>query len=124
MYVNQEHDLKAPKLRGVLSLVPPIQRLEVVIGRVVAGGFVLLTAGLAVSAVYLKKTRNVYFTGDAEVLYSIFVWLLYLALLVLRWRFAQRGRRFALGAIGSFAFVMLTFWGIYMLSGIHNPVVT
>ena len=36
-------------------------------------------------------------------------------------RFAQRGRRFAWSAVGGFVFVMLTFWGVYMLSGIHNP---
>ncbi len=120
MYLSQEHDLKYRKLRAVLSLLPPIQRLEMVIGRSLVAGFVLLTAGLGISAIYLKQTRHVYFVGDAEVVYSILVWLIYLALLVLHWRFAQRGRRFAWGAIGSFAFVMLTFWGIYMLSGLHN----
>jgi ABC-type uncharacterized transport system permease subunit len=121
MYLTQEHDLKYRKLRAVLSLLPPIQRLEIVMSRLLVAGFVLLTVGLGISAIYLKQTRNVYVTGDAEVVYSLFIWLIYLTLLVLHWRFAQRGRRFALGAIGSFAFVMLTFWGIYMLSGIHNP---
>ncbi len=121
MYLTQEHDLKFHKLRAVLSRLPPIQRLEWVMGRVLAAGFVLLSAGLVVSGIYLKQTRNVYITNDAEVLYSLFVWLVYLTLLVLRWRFAQRGRRFAWGAVGGFAFVMLTFWGVYLLSGIHNP---
>ncbi len=122
MYLRQEHDLKYRKLRAMLSLLPPIQRLEVVISHSLAAGFVLLTAGLGTSAVYLKKTRHVYFVGDAFVVYSILVWAIYGTLLLLHWRFAQRGRRFALGAIGSFAFVMLTFWGIYMISGIHNPI--
>src|SRR6266853_3827254 len=118
MYLTQEHDLKFHKLRAVLSRLPPIQRLEWVMGRVLAAGFVLLSAGLVVSGLYLKQTHNVYFTNDADVLYSLFVWLVYLTLLVLRWRFAQRGRRFAWGAVGGFAFVMLTFWGVYLLSGI------
>ena len=121
MYLTQEHDLKFHKLRAVFSLLPPIQRLEFVMGRLLAVGFGLLSAGLIVSAIYLKQTRGVYFTSDAEVLYSLFVWVLYLALLISHWRFSQRGRRFAWGAVGGFAFVMLTFWGIYLLSGIHNP---
>jgi len=50
------------------------------------------------------------------VVWSIFVWGLYLALLVLHWRFAQTGRRFAWGAVGGFAFVLLTFWGFSLLS--------
>jgi ABC-type uncharacterized transport system permease subunit len=121
MYLTQEHDLKHHKMRAVFSLLPPIQRLELILGRVLLAGFLLLTLGLAVSSFFLKQTRNVYFTNDAEMLYSVFVWALYLLLLVGRWRFAQRGRRFAWGAVGGFAFVMLTFWGIYLLSGIHNP---
>ena len=121
MYLVQEHDLKYRKFRAVLSLLPPIQRLEIVMGRLLVAGFILLTAGLVTSAVYLKQTRQVYFSGDAEVIYSVFLWLIYLTLLILHWRFAQRGRRFAWGAVGSFAFVILTFWGIYMLSGLHNP---
>jgi ABC-type uncharacterized transport system permease subunit len=120
MYVTQDRDLKFHKLRAALSLLPPIQRLEATLGRLLSAGFVLLTAGLVVSAIYLKRTRDVYFSNDALVLYSLFVWALYLVLLVSRWRFAQRGRRFAIGAIGSFAFIALTFWGVYLLSDLHN----
>lgn len=121
MYVTQDRDLKFHKLRAALSRLPPIQRLEAALGRLLLAGFVLLTAGLVVSAVYLKRTRDVYFSNDALVLYSVFVWVLYLTLLVLRWRFAQRGRRFAMGAIGSFVFIALTFWGVYLLSDLHHP---
>lgn len=120
MYVTQDRDLKFHKLRAALSMLPPIQRLEASIGRLLTAGFVLLSAGLAASAVYLKQVRGVYFTGDALLIYSVFVWALYLGLLVLRWRFAQRGRRFAMGAMGSFAFVVLTFWGVYLLSDLHQ----
>lgn len=121
MYLTQEHDLKFHKLRAVFSLMPPIQRLEVVVGRLLLAGFILLTAGLLAGAFWLKQTYLVYFKEDPKILWSIFVWLLYLVLLVMRWQFAQRGRRFAWGAIGGFAFVLLTFWGFNLLSSIHNP---
>jgi ABC-type uncharacterized transport system permease subunit len=121
MYLTQEHDLKFHKARAIFSLLPPIQRLELIMGRLLAAGFCLLSAGLIVSSIFLKQTRKVYFTSDAEMLYSVFVWVLYLGLLVSRWRFSQRGRRFAWGAVGGFAFLMLTFWGVYLLSDIHSP---
>jgi ABC-type uncharacterized transport system permease subunit len=121
MYLTQEHNLKFNKLRAVFSLMPPIQRLEVATGRLLLAGFVLLTFGLAVGVIYLKETQNVYFKGDTKILWSVLVWLGCLALLVSRWRFAQRGRRLAWGAVGMFAFVLLTFWGSNLLSGIHNP---
>jgi len=121
MYVIQDRNLKFHKLRAALSLLPPIQRLELVVGRLLLAGLILLTAGMLVSSIYLKQTHNVYVSLDPLVIYSIMVWVLYFGLLIGRWGYAQRGRRFALGAIGSFAFILLTFWGIYLLSGLHQP---
>ncbi len=120
MYLSQEHDLKFHKMRAVLSLMPPIQRLEVVIWRALFGGFILLTVGIFVGAAFLEPPKNMGFWEDPKVIWSLFVWTLYLVLLVSRWRFAQRGRRFAWGAIGGFTFVMLTFWGVKLLSAMHN----
>jgi ABC-type uncharacterized transport system permease subunit len=121
MYLTQEYDLKHSKLRAVLSRLPSIQRLEFNTRRAMLIGLGLLTGGLALGTVYLKQKRGVYLTGDAEVVYSFVLWVVYGALLVAHFRFAQRGRRFAWSAVGGFVFVMLTFWGVYMLSGIHNP---
>jgi ABC-type uncharacterized transport system permease subunit len=121
MYVIQDRNLKYHKLRAALSLLPPIQRVEAAVGRLLGAGFVLLTAGLIVSSIYLKQTRDVYMSADPLMIYSLMVWTIYLGLLVARWGYSQRGRRFALGAVGSFAFVLLTFWGVYLLSGLHQP---
>src|SRR5207247_2998803 len=103
------------------TLMPPIQRLELVTSRLLLAGFVLLTAGLLIGVMSLKETQGVYFKGDTKILWSAVVWLGCLALLISRWRFAQRGRRLAWGAVGMFAFVLLTFWGSNLLSDIHNP---
>ena len=121
MYLNQEHDLKFHRMRAIFSLVPPIQRLELIVVRLLLTGFILLTAGLLVGAVALKPPPGASFWTDAKVVWSLVVWALYLTLLILHWRFAQTGRRFAWGAVGGFAFVLLTFWGFSLLSGIHNP---
>jgi ABC-type transport system involved in cytochrome c biogenesis permease subunit len=121
MYLTQERDLKHRRLRAVFALLPPIQRLEAVTGRLLTGGLVLLTVGLVMGALWLKREKGAYFQPDFKIYWSLFVWCVYLGLLVLRWRFAQGGRRFAWGAIGSFCFVILTFWGFNMLSDIHRP---
>jgi len=102
--------------------MPPLQRLELITGRLMLMGFVLLTAGLAIGVIYLKETHDVYFKGDTKIFWSALVWLGCLAMLISRWRFAQRGRRLAWGAVAMFAFVLLTFWGSNLLSDIHNPV--
>jgi HemX protein len=122
MYLTQERNLKFHKLRAVFSLMPPIQRLETAAGRLLAAGFVLLTLGLLSGVVDLTHIVNPHsYRGDPKIVWSIGVWLLYLGLIIMRWRFAQGGRRFALSAIGSFVFVLLTFWGTNVLSPLHNP---
>ncbi|MFO1500768.1 MAG: cytochrome c biogenesis protein CcsA [Verrucomicrobiota bacterium] len=120
MYLSQEHDLKAHKLRAFLSLLPPIERLERTIGRLLLGGFILFTAGLFVGAIWVTRPPGTHFLQDAKVLWSVLLWLAYTGLVVMRWCFRQGGRRFAWGAVGTFAFVMLTFWGTNLLSGIHQ----
>ena len=122
MYLTQEHNLKLHKLQAIFSLMPPIQRLEAVVGRLLVSGFVLLSAGLALGAYDLLQLNDPHaYRGDPKIVWSAVVWLIYLGLIVMRWRFAQGGRRFAMGAIGSFAFVLLTFWGTNVLSPLHNP---
>lgn len=121
MYLTQERNLKFHKLTAIFSLMPPIQRLEAIVGRLLFAGFVLLTVGLAIGGYDLVRVGHPdAHRGDPKVIWSVLVWLIYLALVVMRWKFAQGGRRFALGAIGTFVFVLLTFWGVNLLSPIHN----
>jgi ABC-type transport system involved in cytochrome c biogenesis permease subunit len=122
MYLTQEHNLKLHKIRAIFSLLPSIQRLEVVVGRLLVSGFVLLTVGLIIGAYDLSRLDHPHaYRGDPKIVWSGLVWMIYLGLIIMRWKFAQGGRRFALGAIGSFAFVLLTFWGTNVLSPLHNP---
>jgi ABC-type transport system involved in cytochrome c biogenesis permease subunit len=64
--------------------------------------------------------RGYFLSGDPKIVWSLAVWGFYLALMVGHRWFAQGGRRFAWAAVGSFAFVMLTFWSFNLLSGIHQ----
>lgn len=120
MYLTQEHDLKFRKVRAVRALFPPIERLERVIARMLASGLVLLTVGLLVGSFSMRGRHEAMSVWDAKVIWSGVVWLLYLVLLIRHWRYAQGGRRFAWGAVASFAFVLLTFWGTNLMSPIHQ----
>jgi HemX protein len=121
MYLTQERNLKFHRIKGIFSLMPPIQRLELIVSALLLGGFILLTIGLALGALGLTNVHRVESHGaDPEIIWSVLVWTLYLALLVMRWKFAQTGRRFALGVVGTFAFLALTGWGIFLLSPLHN----
>ena len=120
MYLSQEHDLRFRRARAILSMLPPIQRLELATSRLLVAGLVLLTLGLLIGAGGLKRATGFYFKADPKVIWSIFVWAVYVVLIFVRWRFSQGGRRFAWGAVAAFLFIMLTFWGTNLLSGIHH----
>jgi HemX protein len=121
MYLTQERDLKRHKLRAIQAILPSMNRLEQAIGRLLVAGFALLTLGLILGGRTLRLQETPFSFWDVKIIWSILVWALYLGLLVMRLRFSQRGRRLALGAVGSFAFVLLTFWGTNLMSNIHHP---
>ncbi len=120
MYLSQEHDLKFHKLRAVFAVMPPIDRLEKITGRLLWAGLFLLTAGLALIPWLLRIRPELHAGADPKTIWSALVWGLYVALLVLHGRFAQSGRKFAWGAVAGFAFVVLTFWGVNLLSPSHR----
>ena len=122
MFLTQEHDLKFHKPRAMFSVLPPIQRLEQVMSRLLVSGVTVADdrVGLCSAADSGGGSQRGKFTGDPILFYSIFIWVVYSALLVLRWKFGQVGRRFAWGVVGSFAFLLLTFWGFILLSPLHN----
>ncbi len=121
MYLTEERGLKMRRSWTILSLLPSIQRLELIASRMLLIGFVFLTVGLSMAPFLMKHRFGVFFQEDAKTLWSAFVWLLYAGLLAMRWYFSQGGRKFAWGAVGSFSFVLLTFWGVNLLSKAHQP---
>jgi ABC-type uncharacterized transport system permease subunit len=120
MFLMQQHDLKFHKLRAVLSLFPPIQRLELVAVRLVFAGFILLTVGLAAGR-HLPRPADTPYWTDPKVVWSILLWFVYLALLVLRRMHVPSSRGLAISLIGAFVFLLLTFWGTNLLSPLHHP---
>jgi len=119
MFLAQQHDLKVHKLRALLSLLPSMQRLEFVTTRLVMVGFALLTIGLVAGSQLPRKEDAAYF-GDAKVLWSGLLWLIYLEALVAHKFFGRPARRFAIGVIVAFVFLLLTFWLTNLLSPLHH----
>ncbi len=119
MFLTQEHDLKLHRFRAILSMLPPLQRLEQTMTRLLWVGFGLLTMGLGASSAYHFQSGKTASLGDPMVIWMLGVWVFYSILLFLHWRQAQSGKRFAWGALGSFLFMMLTFWGA-MLSHLQR----
>ena len=80
--------------------------------------FALLNFGLSPFIYFCSRMPNELYYR--QMIWVMGVWAFYLVLLVLQKRHAQSGRRFAWGTLGSFLFVLLTFWGVYLLSPLHQ----
>jgi ABC-type uncharacterized transport system permease subunit len=120
MLLTQQHNLKFDKLRALLSLLPPVERLDVIASRVALVGFVLLTIGLAAGG-RLPRPEGMAYWSDPKVLWSAVLWVCCAVLLFGHMRMIFTGRRFAFGLIGIFVFIALTFWGTNLLSALHQP---
>lgn len=122
MFLSQEKNLKQHKASALLSLLPPIQRLEIAVSRLMIAGQILLSIGIVTGGIYIRQNPGQFEPkGDLKIIWSLVVWLIYAALLTAHQVGKIRGRRFALAAVGTFAFVALTFWGTNLLSPIHSP---
>lgn len=119
MFLAQQHDLKAHKLRAMLSFLPSIQRLEIIANRLTIVGFGLLTIGLVAGAWLPRKEGDAYFS-DPKVLWAALLWLVYLEALVAHKFFGRPARRFAIGIIAAFAFLLLTFGITNRISPLHR----
>jgi HemX protein len=120
MFLMQQHDLKFHKLRALLSLLPSIQRLELITLRLTLVGFALFTIGLVTGSQLPRPAGDAYFS-DPKVVWSALLWLVYLELLVARMFFGRSTRRFTIGVVIAFVFLLLTFWVTNRYSGLHNP---
>lgn len=122
MLVTQESNLKHHRPMALLSLLPPIARLETTVARLLLAGLVLLTLGLASGVVSLAQHRAGLPAGpDLKVIWSVLVWCGYAGIQFAHWRGWLRGRRLAHVVIAAFVFLILTFWGTNLLSPLHNP---
>lgn len=121
MYLTQSYNLKFNKVKAFFAQLPPTERIMKTLLETMIGGVVLLTIGMIIGAVALKPPPGTTFSHDPKVQWTAVVWTVY-AILLSGYKFFSFGsKRLALGAAGSFAFIALTFWGVNLISKIHNP---
>ncbi len=112
MYLIQERQLKTRNLGSTFLLLPAIEQLDVINYRLVLLGFIMLTAGMIGGVI---SYRIVGHWATTKIVWAVVVWLVYGAPIASRHLWSVRGRRSALVSVVSFAFVLITFWGLSAL---------
>ncbi len=117
MYLIQERELKTHHLGAFFHRLPSIEQLDQINFRFLAIGLTLLTFGIAFG---FGAGWDVSQNDWPKMIWSLVVWLLYAGLFLGHVTERLPARKVALASITSFVFVLLTFWGISLLSGLHR----
>lgn len=115
LYLILDHFLKVRANPALMIKFPPIGELEKVSRRVAILGFVLLTAGLAFGFMIPLKADDY-----VKIAWTSLVWVVYGSILLGRILSRLSPTRFAWATVGSFVFLLLTFWGVNSLSRLHQ----
>ncbi len=103
------------------GLFPAEERLDEIMYRMVAIGFLMLSLGIITGAVWANYAWGSYWSWDPKETWSLITWFVYAAVLHARITRGWRGKRMALLSIIGFACVLFTFLGVnYLLSGLHS----
>ena len=110
LYLIQERELKARSPRTTFYyLVPSLERCDTISGRSVAVGFGFLTLAIVTGLLWSYSARGRYWSWDAKEWSALLAWLIYVVLILARFRTGWGGRRAALVGIAGFAAVVFTF---------------
>ncbi len=98
-------------LGGALAVLPPLMSMEVLLFRLIALGFLLLTLTLASGVVYSETIFGQAMKFNHKTLFALVSWLIFAALLAGRYLFGWRGRLALRWTLSGFAALLLAYIG-------------
>ncbi|MCB2189064.1 MAG: cytochrome c biogenesis protein CcsA [Deltaproteobacteria bacterium] len=121
MYLLQDRAIRGKELGLLYRRLPPLGRLDQMIQAALMAGFVLMTLGLILGAVYAQMSLGSYWRWDPKEVWALITWLLYAGLIHTRLVQGWRGRRGAWLTLLAFAALVFTFIGAGLaLGGYHS----
>jgi HemX protein len=109
-YLVQERQLKTHRLRSIFFHLPPIMHLAVATKRLIAVGFILLSAGLL--AGFWAGIPN----NPLKLFWAVGVWVLYASLLQAEWWKQLSPKRVALMSVLAFAISVSSLWWVHSVA--------
>ena len=98
-------------LAGPLASLPPLLTLERLLFRILAAGFVLLTATLATGVLFSEELFGKALLFNHKTLFALLSWLIFGGLFAGRWRYGWRGRKALRWTLAGFVALLLAYVG-------------
>jgi cytochrome c-type biogenesis protein CcsB len=109
------------KRYGITKIFPSIETMESIMYQSVAVGFVFLTIGIILGAVWAKYAWGGYWSWDPKETWSLITWLVYAAYLHARYIKGLSGKPLAYFTIVGFLCVIFTYYGVNLIiPGLHS----
>jgi len=118
MYIFKQRD--TGETSSLLDRLPDSGVLDELTHQLVMFGFLFLTAGIITGAVWANSAWGRYWGWDPKETWSLITWFVYATLLHARLMRGWRGKRIAVISIAGFAAVMITYFGVNYLPGLHS----
>lgn len=118
MYLIKQSD-SSGKI-GLLEHFPDLKILDELTHQMVMFGFLFLSIGIITGAVWANSAWGRYWGWDPKETWSLITWLIYVTLLHLRMMWGWQGRRIAYFSILGFLAVLITYFGVNYLPGLHS----
>jgi ABC-type transport system involved in cytochrome c biogenesis permease subunit len=113
-YLVQERQLRKKQLGGLFQRLPALDVLDTVGLRAILVGFPLLTVGVVTGTMWAVKLHGSSLGLSAAQGFGLLAWLLFAAVLLLRFAAGWRGRKAAIGAILGFLLTVIVLLGYFV----------
>jgi len=105
----QDARLRARRPLGALALLPPVETMESLLFRALAGGFVVLTLALVTGSFFVEDLVAQHLVHKVSL--ALTAWLIFGVLLWGRWKFGWRGRQALRFTLTGFVVLALAYFG-------------
>jgi cytochrome c-type biogenesis protein CcsB len=117
LYLIQERELKSRSPHAFYYMAPSLERCDTISAGSASVGFGFLTLAIVTGVLWSHAAHGRYWSWDAKGWSALLAWVIYVALLVARYRTGWGGRRAAFAGILGFAAVVVTFVSITFGAG-------
>ncbi len=119
LYLLQEKRLKDRKKPSFLAWLPPLETINQIGQRTLVIGLQCMTLGLLIGSLMAQASVGAAYFRDPKVLLSFGMWILYVAMLLVRRSTGLRGRRAVF--LSSLVFLaVLSVWAANVFSSVHR----
>jgi ABC-type uncharacterized transport system permease subunit len=121
LYLQLYRDLKAGRFSTFYGKLPPLEVLERMMIGAIWVGFVTLTGAVVTGAFWAERLYQSSWMHDPKILFTLAIWALYGAALLMRRLRRWQGRQTALASLTGFGVILFSLMAVnFFLTGFHG----